>query len=140
MSDTSDHDHTRYAGSPGARAGSGDAGTPTGRASLESVDFDVTAGFGDEAPAAEAEFIDLTQGADAAAAAAAVGSEDFLDLTGEAAAAHAAPEPIAAAAPPIAAAPPPPPAPDAAGGGGKLALIGAIVAALVAAALWFALR
>jgi hypothetical protein len=115
------------------KAGGDDGATAPGRASLESVDFDVTAGFGDEAPAGEAEFIDLTQGADAAAA----GADDFLDLGGAATDA-----PVVPAAGPPAAAPAPAPTPvtDTARGGGKLALIGAILAALVAAVLWFVMR
>ncbi len=135
MNDTPDHDQTRFVRSPAGPAGSGDGATAPGRASLESVDFDVTAGFGDEAPAGEAEFIDLTQGADTAAAA----DDDFLNLGGAVADLPAAPVP-AVAPPPAAPAPAPTPVADTAGGGSKLALIGAILAALVAAVLWFVMR
>jgi len=131
VSDTSDHDQIR---SSAAQAGGADGATAMGRASLESVDFDVTAGFGDEAPAADAEFIDLTQGSDTATAA---GDEDFLDLGGEAAELPVPTVPVAGP-PPVA--PAPVPVAEAAGGGSKLALIGAIVAALVAAVLWFVMR
>jgi len=98
--------------------------------SLDSVDFDVTAGFGDEAPAEADEFFDITQGADSPAAAA-----DVIDPTREPAPAAApasapSPAPTSAPAPPV----------DAGGGGGKLVLIAIIVAAVVAAGLWFALR
>ncbi len=121
MSDTHDHDQTTFTRSPG-------------RASLDAVDFDVTAGFGEGAEPAEAgEFFDLTQGADESPANPA--HEEIVDMTVETAAPAPAPPPSAGGAAA------PAPLPEAtAGGGGKLALIGAIVVALVAAALWFAMR
>lgn len=138
VSDTSDHDQTRFVRSPAAAAGNDGNAQTAGRAPLETVDFDVTAGFGDEAAAGDAEFIDLTQGADSPAA----GSDgDFLDLGGAVEDVPLAPAPTAAP-PPVAPAPAPTPAPvaETAGGGGKLVLIGAIVVALVAAVLWYVLR
>lgn len=119
MSDTHDHDQTTFTRSPG-------------RASLDAVDFDVTAGFGEGTEPTEAgEFFDLTQGADESPASPA--HEEIVDMTVETTAPAPAPSAGGAAAPA--------PLPEAtAGGGGKLALIGAIVVALVAAVLWFAMR
>lgn len=99
-------------------------GTPA----LESVDFDVTAGFGDAAPTEAEDFFDITQGADADAAPAT-------------AAAAPTPPPAVTPAPTPAPTPTPTemPAP-ATGGSGKLALVAVIVAAIIAAGLWFALR
>lgn len=73
--------------------------------SLDNVDFDVTAGFTDDAPAEANEFIDLTQGA-----AGATPARTPLPATAE---------------------------PATAGGIGKLVLIAVLVAAVIAAGLWF---
>jgi len=109
VNDTSDHDQVRD--------------SLRGRASLETVDFDVTAGFGDETTTDDAEFIDLT-----AADPAAASDAEVVEVT------TTVPErPAAPSAAPSVSAP-------AAAGGGNLALIGAIVAALVAAVLWYVLR
>lgn len=94
--------------------------------SLDTVDFDVTAGFDDEPAAVGDEFFDITQGADVPAA-------DSHEAAPPPAVPASAPAPTP---PPMAEAP----AAPAAGGGGKLVLIAIIVAAVIAGGLWFAMR
>lgn len=99
-----------------------------GRATLQTVDFDVTAGFGDDAPAA-AEFIDVTQGVEAAATSA--GSDG----------AAAAPDKTEESAPPtpaIGASSVPPPV--SASSGSRRVWLGGIAVVVFIVALWFALR
>ena len=148
MSDTQDHDQTRFVRAPGSRPDSEVAtgGTAEGRESLNTVDFDVTSGFGDEAAAADEGFIDITAGADEAAADAVLdltrASEPVVDtipvgspsVPSPAVAPTPTPNPTPAPAP----TPMPIQAPDAAGGG-KLIVIGVVIA-VIALVTWIVLR
>lgn len=67
VSDTQEHDRTMVVPARSTGTGAPDAGSPAHSAagpSLDSVDFDVTAGFPGEAPVEPDAFIDITRGAD----------------------------------------------------------------------------
>lgn len=154
MSDTQDQDKTMFVRPPGANAEPADSQgepavspdqtsridqtamppTPAERApSLDTVDFDVTAGFGDEAPPASDEFFDITQGAESPVADGAGGPPPAEPVS-------PSPAAVTAPTPAVTPAPPSPPPEAAAGRGGSLVLIVIIVVAVVAAALWLAMR